>query len=126
MRLNPECIRDILLAVEEVCDIKHCFDSISDIEKISGNYTRDEIAYHARQCDLAGMFFRFSRDFDGNWLVIDLTPKGHEFLANIREDRIWNKVKTVSSTVGSKSLNAISQIASSVISEIIKSQLGLH
>ena len=126
MRLNPDCTRDILLAVEEVCDMGHYFDSRIDLEKISGDYTKEEIAYHARQCNLAGMFFKFNSDLNGNWEVIDLTPKGHEFLANIREDTIWNNVKTVSAKVGSKSLSAISQIASSVIAEIIKSQFGLH
>ena len=91
-----------------------------------GNYTKDEIVYHARQCDMADMFYKFKQNSDGEWEVVDLTPKGHEFLANIREDTIWNNVKTVSSKVGSKSLNAISQIASAVVTEIIKSQLGLH
>lgn len=126
MRLNPDCTRDILLAVEEICDTGHYFDSRLDIGKISGDYTKEEIAYHARQCNMAGMFFKFDSDLDGDWEVIDLTPKGHEFLANIREDTIWNNVKTVSAKVGSKSLGAISQIASSVIAEIIKSQFGLH
>ena len=107
-------------------DTGHCFDSRLDIGKISGDYTKEEIAYHARQCNMAGMFFKFDSDLDGDWEVIDLTPKGHEFLANIREDTIWNNVKTVSAKVGSKSLGAISQIASSVIAEIIKSQFGLH
>lgn len=126
MKLNPDCIRDILLAVETICDTEHYFNSRMDLDKIHGNYSVEEIAYHARQCDMAGMFYKFKRGIDGGWEVVDLTPRGHEFLANIREDMIWNNVKTVSSKVGSKSLNAISQIASAVVTEIIKSQLGLH
>jgi len=126
MKLNPDCIRDILLAIEETCDAGHYFYSKEDSEKMLGNYTKDEIVYHARQCDMADMFYKFKQNSDGEWEVVDLTPKGHEFLANIREDTIWNNVKTVSSKVGSKSLNAISQIASAVVTEIIKSQLGLH
>ena len=121
MKLNPDCIRDILLAVETICDTEHYFNSRMDLDKIHGNYSVEEIAYHARQCDMAGMFYKFKRGIDGGWEVVDLTPRGHEFLANIRED-----MKTVSSKVGSKSLNAISQIASAVVTEIIKSQLGLH
>lgn len=126
MKLNPDCIRDILLAVEAICDTGRYFDSRIDLDKILGNYNVEEIAYHARQCDMAGMFYKFKRGIDGGWEVADLTPKGHEFLANIRENTIWNNVKAVSSKVGSKSLSAISQIASAVVTEIIKSQLGLH
>lgn len=126
MKLNPDCIRDILLAIESVCDTGHYFDSREDLKTIQGNYTDEEIAYHARQCDLAGMLYKFRRGIDGGWEAQDLTPKGHEFLANIREDTIWNNVKMVSSKIGSKSLSAIYQIASSVISEIIKYQFGLH
>ena len=126
MKLNPDCIRDILLAVEAICDTGRYFDSRIDLDKILGNYSVEEIAYHARQCDMAGMFYKFKRGIDSGWEVADLTPKGHEFLANIRENTIWNNVKAVSSKVGSKSLSAISQIASAVVTEIIKSQLGLH
>lgn len=126
MKLNPDCTRDILMTVEKVCDMGHYFDSRSDIDKIPGSYSTDEIAYHARQCDMAGMFYKFKRGIDGGWEVVDLTPTGHEFLANIREDTIWNNVKTVSAKVGSKSLGAISQIAAAVVSEIIKAQLGLR
>lgn len=126
MKLDPDCIRDILLALESICDTGHYFDSREDIEKISGNYSKEKIAYHTRQCDMAGMLYGFRYCIDDEWEVSDLTPKGHEFLANIREDTIWNNVKTVSSKVGSKSLGAISQIASAVVTEIIKSQFKLY
>lgn len=77
MKLNPDCIRDILLAVEAICDTGHYFDSRIDLDKIHGSYSVEEIAYHARQCDMAGMFYKFKRGIDGGWEVVDLTPKGH-------------------------------------------------
>lgn len=65
--------------------------------------------------------------YDGSksFWVADLSPSGHEFLANIQSDTLWNNVKNISSKVGSKSLNTMIQIASAVVTEIIKSQLGL-
>ena len=51
--------------------------------------------------------------------------KGHQFLANIRQDTNWNKVKTVAETVGSKSLDVLSNIASDVIATVAKSAMGL-
>lgn len=126
MKLNPDCTRAILLAVEEMCDAGHYFSFEQDAGAIKGDFAADEIAYHARQCDLSGMLCNFKRDITGNFTITDLSPKGHEFLADIRSDTVWNNVKAVSAKVGSKSLTAISKIATSVISEIIKSQLGLH
>lgn len=126
MKLNPDCTRAVLLAVEAVCDIDHYFSSIDDIEAVQGDFTFEEILYHARQCNLSGMFYKCEIYLSDGFSVVDLSPQGHEFLANIREDTIWNNVKAVSAKVGSKSINAISQIATSVVSEIIKSQLGLR
>ncbi len=125
MKLNPDCIRAILLAVEEVCDMESYFSTVEDCSYIKGNFSREEIAYHVRQCDLAGLLYECSRDFSGNAMIADLSPAGHEFLANIREENIWANVKTVSAKVGSKSLSCLTQIASSVITQLIKSQLGL-
>ena len=125
MKLNPDCIRAILLAVEEVCDMNHYFDSCLDLDKISGDFSQEEIFYHARQCDLAGFFYNCNRDLSGSFSVFDLSPAGHEFLANIREDGIWTDVKAISAKVGSKSLSVLTEIASGVVTQIIKSRLGL-
>lgn len=54
----------------------------------------------------------------------DLTPDGHEFLANIREDNNWNKIKTISSSIGFASLKVISSIAEGVATAAINQQLG--
>ncbi len=125
MKLDPDCTRAILLAVEDICDTTHHFVSSKDFPKIGSSFSYEEVDYHARQCDMAGMFAGYRRLVTGGWEVADLTPKAHEFLANIRADTVWNHTKAVASKVGSKSLSALAQIASSVVTEIIKAQLGL-
>lgn len=126
MKLNPDCTRAILLAVEKVCDIQHIFQFPEDKKEIVGDFSNEEIRYHLRQCSLSGLLYKCSQDLGGNFLVMDLSPAGHEFLANIREDGVWKKVKTISSNVGSKSLSALVQIAAAVVNQLIQSQLGLH
>ena len=57
--------------------------------------------------------------------IKNITYSGHQFLDDIRNDNNWGKVKEIASSVGSISVNAISQIATSVISTAIHSNFGL-
>lgn len=127
MKLNPDCVRDILLVIESLPDLKHYYRFDADsIPELFPKYSYDEIMYHTRQCELNGFLLNPSHTLNyETYTVTDLTPRGHQFLADIRSDSVWNNVKEVSKKVGSNSLQAISQIATGVITEIIKSQLGL-
>ncbi len=128
MKLNPDCIRDILLSVEEESDFNH--ETVyrrndMRLKKLS-EYSHEEVVYHIHQCELSGLIYGVDYMDGGVHIDIrDLTPKGHEFLANIRSDTVWKDVKIISSKVGSKSLSAITQIATAVITQIIKNQLGV-
>ncbi len=127
MKLNPDCIRDILLIIESLPDLKHyyCFDSKS-VSELFPDYSFDEIMYHLRQCELNGFLFNPSHTLNyESYTVSDLTPKGHQFLANIRENKIWTGVKVIAGKIGSNSLDSIVQIASGVINELIRAQFGL-
>jgi len=132
MRLNPDCVRAILLAVEEATDVETGLyytagpdEDDENAPTVLAGYTDNEIRYHINQCDLAGFFTDCNQYVNGNCLIMDLSPIGHEFLANIREESNWEKVKNISTKAGSKSLKAMSQIATAVIEGLIKSQLGL-
>ena len=128
MRLNPDCIRDILLACEEICTATNwaIFNKRENFS-IDGKryYEYDELIYHLNQCDLNGYFTESKYSILGEYQVKDITPKAHEFLANIREDTNWNKIKDIALKIGSVSLSSLNDIAAKVIAEIIKSQMGI-
>lgn len=127
MKLNPDCIRDILLVVEEIPDINHRwrFDE-ETIPELFPNYSFDEVMYHIRQCQLNNFFFQATINITGTSCVVsDLSPEGHEFLANIRNDSFYNKVKSIGAELGVQSLNDLTQIALSAASLIIKSHFNL-
>ena len=128
MKLNPDCIRDILLAVEDTVDGTRIFE-YSATEPVHSRlraYDHSEILYHFRQCSMAGLIVGFLPLDNGDSVTIsDLAPDGHRFLANVRQDSIWNNTKAVAAKVGSKSLEALIQISSNVITELIKAQFGL-
>ena len=125
MKLNPDCIRDILLFCEERCTAvsEAEFSGDSALETGGRSYQSDELFYHLNQCRLNGYFTKAGADIVGNYTVQDLTPKAHEFLANIRSDSVWNDVKGIAVKTGSKSLAALTQIATAVVSEIIRATL---
>ena len=128
MRLNPDCIRDILLSVEESTEIDVLFEYNRDGRGGTrlGAYDHDVIRYHIRQCEMAGLITGY-REFDaGSYIKIpDLTPAGHEFLANIRNDFVWTRTKRLASKIGTGSLQSMVQIACAVVVEVIKSELGI-
>lgn len=92
------------------------------------NYLEEEINYSIIKLKEAGFIDAIIKEYNTGIAILrldDITYRGHQFLADIRSDTVWNNVKEVSKKVGSNSLTAISQIATGVITEIIRSQLGL-
>ena len=92
MKLNPDIIRGILLTVEENCDFDNAWEYQRDtfISDYLAELSHDEIIYHIRQCDKSNLIDGVHYYDGGKDIIIcDLTPAGHEFLANIRNESIW-------------------------------------
>ena len=108
MKLNPDCIRDVLLFVEKHTDLKrHVTFSERQSEAMLPGYSSAEIMYHVEQCYLSGFFQRATHDMVGSITISYLSPIGHEFLENIKPIPIWKKIKAK----GIASIPAIVQIA---------------
>lgn len=127
MKLNPDCIRDILLEIESTSTISNAWTYNADSpSKRLSKYSKDEIGYHARQCAKSNLVDGFHLYGDCNTIsVSDLTPKGHEFLANIRNDSFFNNVKQIGKKLGTTSLNDLHQIAVNCAAVLIKSYFNL-
>ena len=129
MKLNIDCIRDILLTIEEKTgyDNPMIYNPTMADYKLLNNYDWQEIMYHIIQCKNANLIDCDEPDLYDNVLIRDLTIEGHKFIANIRDNNNWNKVKGIAKNAGSFSIDVIKDIASNVISEaiaaIIKSRI---
>lgn len=124
MKLNPDCIRDILLLAEKETSLDFYLDiSPNELPESLIQYAPDEVMYHIKQCELSNLLLVPSWYLDGSCIISYLTPDGHQFLANIREDNNWNKTKEIAASVGSNSLDVIKDIASNVIAALIQSAL---
>ncbi len=144
MRLNLDCVRQILLCVEENTGLrKYCYFIDSGLEesvKVIGdiptpppdyqidllkNFDNDELIYHINYCVESGLLSVYGPLHVYQIVISDLTSRGHEFLENIRDNKVWSGVKSVAAKIGSKSLDSVIQISSNVITQLIKSQFGL-
>lgn len=125
MKLDPDCVRDILLEIEEKCDYLNIYEFPKEADRLK-SYDQMKVLYHMKQCDRSGLIVGFKPDMSQNCRVTDLSPSGHEFLANIRSETTWNATKDISKKIGSDSLGAMLQVATAVVTEIIKNHLGIH
>lgn len=121
MRLSPDCVRDILFATEENTGYREELLLYRDepLPEQLQKYDFKTVAYHAKQCIMAGLILEGHYFLKVEVAIADLTPEGHDFLANIRADTNWNKVKKKATEVGSESLNVLTQIAGQVISAML-------
>lgn len=129
MKLNPDCIRDILFAIEDLSKPNSLLTSEQlSKTKFLNNYSVEEILYHLQQLDWSGYIITPSKHMtiDGIFIVNDLSPVGHEFISDIRKDTNWNKVKSISKEVGAETLTSIKSIAEGIIATAIKTSLGLN
>ena len=130
MQMIPECIRDILLVVEDVSTIDNgCYITPTNQNRYSklNKYDPDTVLYHVQICLMSNYLYlheNHKNTVRPHSYNVDLTPKGHEFLANVRSDTVWNKTLTVAGKIGSYSLDLISKIAANVLSEFVKQYLG--
>ncbi|KHD35179.1 hypothetical protein NL50_14895 [Clostridium acetobutylicum] len=128
MHLNPDCLRDILLYVEDnINNQNKCIAVANLIDSISSKcdeYDEYYIHYHIIQLNQAGMFTHVTIA-DGNipLIIMDLSWQGHQFLATIRGETVWNQTKSVANKVGSFSLDTLSKIATGVVTQLINKHM---
>ena len=130
MKLNPDCIRAVLFYLEENLSISSDLEineiSIFDLDR-NLEYSINELANTLLVLDDAG-FIVTARDDGSNCMneldVYRITYDGYQFIETIRPESAWKKVKSVCGKIGSFSTNVIVQVASNVLSELIKEQIG--
>lgn len=123
MKLNPDCIRDILFVVENNATYSNDVSEETIFKELDSKYPREEILYHVRQCEHSGLFLKVVHYF-GGFSIQDLSPYGHQFINDIRQDNNWSKTKEIAKSVGSFSLDVLKDISSQVITNLISNQLG--
>ena len=123
MILNHDCVRDLLLIIEEHL---HYGKVLKVNELTNQKYDVNDLLYASEKLVEAGFIQAIvSHTLGGEPPTItiqSLTWEGHAYLDNIRPETVWQKTKSVVSVIGSASLHMVSNIASQVISTMIAQQ----
>ncbi|WP_299864171.1 DUF2513 domain-containing protein [uncultured Roseobacter sp.] len=61
----------------------------------------------------------------GEWSTFRLTNDGHDFIAAVRQDTVWNKTKETASKAGSVTLSMLFEIAVALGKEKLRQATGL-
>lgn len=125
MKLNPDCMRDILFYLEEHLTISEDleFERISMYDLTQHlNYSIQEIANTLIVLDEAGYIIA-ARDYGSDRItelnVCRITYDGYQFIETIRPEPVWKKVKSTGKHIGSFSIDVITQIATNVLTSMI-------
>lgn len=129
MKLDHNCIRAVLLYSEDHLGLDEDLDwqslDLKDYCDALSKYSRQGIAYTLYLLIEAGYVDAHIIDVDGGICDINvyrLTYSGHEFIDTIRSNKIWNRIASAITTIGSASLPIIQELGSHYAIELLKQQ----
>lgn len=131
MTLNYDCIRDVLLYLENSLgytdnkiSMEHTRLTIDTVISEVSQYTKEDVMYTIEKLFEAKYIRIVDVKYDSRKYIVygqidDITWDGYNFLNNIRQKNIWEATKTGAKKVGAMSISAISMIAMEIIKSIV-------
>lgn len=144
MKLNLDCVRDVLLAIERCQQFElYTYEYDQEIHETVHNVymnkstllnelphqLQEDITYSVVILREAGYIMA---EINENTPTIDdfsifrLTYKGHEFLEEIRDGKVYSEVKKCLGTVGSFGLSLVSNVAQTLLGNGISAFLSTY
>lgn len=129
MKLDHDCIRDVLLAVES-CEFGERINLNTLGEKLP-EYQEEQLWYTCLKLGEGGyleiktVIMRMA-PMPGIKQISGLTFQGHEFLDSIRENKNWDKAKKIAQKAGVFSVKALGEIAQNVAAAAVIAALQSH
>lgn len=129
MKLNPDCVRDTLLFLEDKLSINYVEDRFEPItlyqlteamlELHPNKYTNEDVWYTVYNLIQVHYIEGIFKDAGKTRLYIcnidNISWGGHQFLATIRPETIWEATKSKAKTIGGMSVTGLSLISSSIM-----------
>lgn len=131
MKLNIDCVRDVLLCLEEKITMDNNnriipvpFKTVKAI--LENKYEENDIVYAiSKLLDIRyiiGHIDKTSGRYKVTGSISDITWEGHEFLNSIRPQTIWETTKENASKLGISSIRGMASLANNIINAIVTNQ----
>ena len=124
MKLNQDCLRDLMLELEDKLFINtHIYTDEFRTLKIFDKYSDEDVYYSLKQLIKMGLIDGATKNQAATVQpyyidVYDIEPKGHEFLNNVRDDNVWKETKKRISKFASVSIPVLQQVSTAVIQKM--------
>ena len=131
MKLNPNCVRDSLIALEEMSNLDDNLTSkwltIKNFleNPLTSKYSEKEIVYTLRKLKEGGLIvanFNYSDNELYSAIITELTYEGHQFLETISNSKIFDMAITKLDEIGS---GVTLDILKALCTKLMKDKLGL-
>ena len=120
MKLDPDCVRDIMTYIEENHDYGNCLMFMWGMDIVIKNYSEDEVLNTVEY--LVAKSYLRDNGIDNGYLITGILPDGYEFLANTRKSSVWDETKT---TLKEKGVEGAIDIMGKVAKKIVEKKLGI-
>lgn len=126
MKLNIDCIRDLLNVLVDNLEANESFDLTELLKfKATSKYAVDEL-YNALWLLCDGDYVRgvVNQSVLGDYFaeLANITMKGYEFAGTLKDETTWGKTKQALTKIGSYSLEIVKEIATKIAVEIATKQ----
>ena len=127
MKLDIECVRDVLLELEALPVDCH---TVNDFPDSIAKHGVDNVEYtlaKLKEADYINADIRLfpngQYDFYG---IYCMTFRGHEYLASVKQPDVWEKLKHATTTGGSAGIKLLGDIAVDLGKAMLSKKLGLN
>ena len=119
MKLNNDCIRDILLYIEKVTTDENPVVSVDNLKLELHKYSSDTINFHIRQIHQAKLVDSVMYADDEPQEVSNLSWEGNSYVVNIRDDKIWSNVKNKTKGLSSVAFSILVECAKQEVKKLL-------
>jgi hypothetical protein len=123
MRLNYDCIRDVLLSLEDMFVLNEDLETniiiVSDLCEELPDYSKQDIAYSLvmlEEADYIHANIQYADDCILDIIVSGITFEGHKYLDTVRTSAVWEETKkTFKEKAIEMTIETIKLVAKSII-----------
>jgi len=127
MKRDMDLVRDFLLKIANADEPPNFSDLILDREE--GSREHEVAVYNMRMLiDDVGLVTGVNvASHDGyDWIELELTWSGNDFLDNIRDQTVWEKTKQGAQKLGGASWDVVIELAKGYLKAEAKKRLGVE